>query len=143
MIKGIVIGDNIIVPPGIERIVSINRDDVEYTSDDDGKMFIGANCVIDEDGIITATKATQEVVKTGDFDTDPIKDFYACDASGGNITATLTASRVVMYFVKTDASANTVILSPASGLINGAATYTLTTQFQKVTLLFDGTDFYV
>jgi hypothetical protein len=72
------------------------------------------------------------------------------DATGASRTISLpsaSASNVPnrMYVInKVDASANTVVIDPnASQLINGATTYTLTTQYESVLIQSDGTAWYI
>lgn len=70
------------------------------------------------------------------------------DASGGGITITLPAAANIagrQYTIrKSDASANAVTVDGnASETINGAATYALTTQYQSVTIMSDGTNWMI
>ncbi len=66
------------------------------------------------------------------------------DASGGPVTVLLSDAQKAVHTVKkTDASANVVTVAAASGLIDGAATYPLTAQYQAVRLDFDGSDYWV
>ncbi len=71
-------------------------------------------------------------------------EYVQCNATAGNVTPTLpdraTNRGLAFTFVKTDATANTVIVTRAGAdTIDGAATYTLTDQYQAVTLVA-GTD---
>lgn len=66
-----------------------------------------------------------------------------CDCTNGAISLTMPDARGVenteLKVIKTDATASTVTLTGTSGqTINGAATATLTTQWQSVTLESDG-----
>lgn len=44
-------------------------------------------------------------------------------------------------FVKTNAEANNITITPPSGTINGAASYVLTTRYRSVEIVWDGTSF--
>lgn len=70
------------------------------------------------------------------------------DASGGNILIGLPAAAVttgkVYTIKKVDASANTVTIDPnAAELIDGAATYVLTIQYQTITVVCSGTAWHI
>lgn len=75
---------------------------------------------------------------------DDQNKLFPISAAGGAITVTLpdtTAGGTVhedgfnLGFVKTDSSANTIVISPASGkLINGATSLTLTSQWEQAYL---------
>lgn len=69
------------------------------------------------------------------------------NASGGAFAVTLpSVSTTVGYeFVikKTDSSANIVTVTPASGTIDGAASFALTTQYQSITVQSDGTNWWL
>ena len=67
------------------------------------------------------------------------------DASGGSRTMTLpapTAGKIV-HIKKTDSSANSVVISPPSGTIDGAATKSLLTQYDSLSIVSDGTNFFL
>ncbi len=67
------------------------------------------------------------------------------NASGGNRTMTLpapTAGKIV-HIKKTDSSANTVVISPPSGTIDGSATKSLLTQYDSLSIVSDGTNFFL
>lgn len=67
--------------------------------------------------------------------------YYRCNATGGNIVATIPAGSGVpvgtlLYVKKVDASANLVTLQRTGGdTIDGSTTYVLSAQWQAVTLL--------
>lgn len=139
---GLIIGNNVVVPPTAEAITSINRHNVEYTSSDEGNVFIGEDCVIDENGSISAPIQPPYITRTANFDTDSRQFVYIIDATAGNITVTLLL-KGHHIFVRKDASPNTVTLTPSTGLINGAASANLNTQYLKYYCVCDGTDFYI
>lgn len=70
------------------------------------------------------------------------------DATAGAVTLTLPvavkSSRRTVSVKKTDASVNNVVLIAASGdLIDGAATSSLTTQYESITVHSDGVGWWV
>jgi hypothetical protein len=73
------------------------------------------------------------------------RDVVLASASGGAWVLTLpavTAGRWVTV-KKTDASANAITVTPASGTIDGAATYPITTQWLSRDFISDGTDWFI
>lgn len=102
----------------------------------DGRQFIN----------IGNQSARNAVVSTAiDYVMNQYDEIVLVDASGANRTITLPA-RVQPYkytVKKTDASANTVIVTPPAGNIDGAGTKTLTTQYEKVTVITDGTNWFI
>lgn len=72
--------------------------------------------------------------------------FYYVDASGAAVAATLPApaNGAQVIVKKIDASGNAVTVTHhAAETIDGAATYVLTSQYQSVTLISDGTNWWV
>lgn len=66
-------------------------------------------------------------------------------ASGGSRTITLPAPTAgkILIIKKTDSSLNTVVISPPSGTIDGAASKSLLTQYDSLTIVSDGTNFFI
>jgi len=66
------------------------------------------------------------------------------DASSGAVTINLPSANTMtpgqeFFFIKSDSSGNAVTIDPASSqTINGATTYALSAQYNKVTLISDG-----
>ena len=85
--------------------------------------------------------ANQFQTKLADFSTQLGID-YEVNASAGAITVTLTeiVEGQEHHIGKIDAVANTVTLTPESGLINGAANAVITTQHEFLHVKFNGTD---
>jgi hypothetical protein len=71
--------------------------------------------------------------------------FVTVDATSGNITITLAAASNLkpIYVKRTDSSANTVTIQPASGTIDGGSTYAIVAQYEAATFVPDGTNFWV
>jgi hypothetical protein len=68
-------------------------------------------------------------------------------ASGGAVTITIPTASTnrgkVFNIKKTDSSLNGVIISPASGTIDGSATKTLAFQYDSLMLVSDGTNYFL
>lgn len=94
-------------------------------------------------GFIDST-GNQFVDKLTDFSTELGTD-YKVNASAGAITVTLTETLEGQehHIGKIDAVANSVTLTPETGLINGAATFILTSQYDFAHVKFDGTNWFV
>lgn len=67
------------------------------------------------------------------------------NATGGVRTITLPAptSGKIVHIKKTDSSLNGVIISPPTGTIDGAASKTLAFQYDSLTIVSDGTNFFI
>lgn len=69
------------------------------------------------------------------------------DATGGAFAVTLPSvsqnTGRMITIKKIDSSANAVTVTPASGTIDGAGTYALTTQYQFVVVQSDGTNWWI
>lgn len=72
---------------------------------------------------------------------------YLVDTTAGNVTVNLPNADVIMgdpiIIKRITGGVNTLTIQPGSGNIDGAATKTLTTQYEVVTLQSDGTDFWI
>jgi len=67
------------------------------------------------------------------------------NATSAPVTITLPASVIGKYFdvKKMDSSANTVTIAPTSGTIDGAANKTISIQYASITIIGDGTNFFI
>lgn len=93
---------------------------------------------------ISRFKTTE--AKTVAFTAAEDADVYLCSASGGAYTGLLPASPVAgdtYCFVKTDASANAVTVGGNGKNINGASTKVLPAQYDKTTVVYDGTEWFI
>jgi hypothetical protein len=138
----LIIGDNIQVDQAVTDLVVINNEG-EYDSTDEGKIFLGATAVVNPAGEIEGVVSPRGITISSGDTTTALNKNYFCDASGGAFVLALSDDLNEYTAVKIDATVNTVTLQPSSGLINGAASYTLTAQYQKVTIIYDGTNYYV
>lgn len=114
-------------------------------------IFIGQ---LGSDGQYTGFRSTQAnftkkrtVSKTATYTVTAENDVIICDATAGAITVNLpTASGIAgveKTIIKTDAVANVVIDGYGSETINGSTTKTLTTQYEKVTIISNGTNWLI
>jgi len=81
--------------------------------------------------------------KTASYQLATNDSYVGYDCTSGALVATLPAAPNVaqLYGVlKTDTSAHTLTVTPASGTINGAATFVIGTQWECVLVAFDGTN---
>jgi hypothetical protein len=109
------------------------------------KDFLGRELnVIDR--AIKSAKLTPVRSIARDFTLTLDDDALFVDATAGAVTITLPdvrrASARRFYVKKTDGSANAVTVG-SSALIDGAATFPLTVQYQSVTVLSDGATWWV
>lgn len=140
-----IIGDNNTVTSDASGIVLINCDGEAVTSDDNNStIFHNRAFVIGSNGIATGTiSVTQKTSNASFIAGNDAYNVYFIDASSGNIDVTLEVGSLPIWFVRTDGTANTVTITPEGGaLINGAASYGLNVQYEKIHVLCDGTDFY-
>jgi len=116
---------------GASNVVIINSDNQE---------------VIDDNTTIIDGKRQWKYVDATTAYIAKDRDFVLADASSGAFTVTLppVVEDVWINVKKTDSSANIVTISPsATGLIDGAATRTLTTQYEAVDFYCDGSNWFI
>lgn len=94
-----------------------------------------------------ATKAINNTTSTT-YSIDPTNYFLTVDATSNNITVDLpgaTSVRGRQFIIKRkDNTGNTVTIDPTgTETIDGSATYSLSSQYQSVTLFSDGTEWWV
>lgn len=150
MSKPIIIGNKNTVVPGTEDVQAIFCDGQNFSEDDEGYNYIQNKNIRMNDSrvesstmIINATFGITHATKTADFTAGAeAYNAYFVDATGGNIDITIEIGHIPIWFVRIDGSANTVTITPDSGLINGAASYGLNTQYEKIHVLCDDTNFY-
>lgn len=98
-------------------------------------------------GSIQGTGWVQAVTnKTADYTATGTDHTITVDATGGNVTITLPTSGVTtgqIYNIKLISATNSAILDPATGTIDGAATLTISTQYENKQVQFDGTNYIV
>ena len=118
-----------------------------------GTGYFGSAPVADDEVIRFQDIAAGLCLSVTDITTTPytatVTDFFLLvDATVGNITLNLPAavgSEGKEYIIKKiDATANTVIIDPdGAETIDGAATKTLSSQWQSLSVVSDGTSWYV
>ena len=140
-----IIGDNNVIDENVTGVVLINcvGETISVTDNDTTILNNGA-LVVDADGVTELVPAPKKLgvsggstitVGTGEAE-------YYCDATAGNISITINHTSIPKLFVRIDGSVNTVTLTPASGLINGAASYGLNVQYEKITVLSYNSNLY-
>lgn len=163
--RPIILGDNNMIEPTTTGIVVVGNDnqvsgqfsktafinchELDLTNEDDqydGHTLINDGAVhIDADGLTGAAIKRRRATITGTGNTISSTDgisLYFLDASAGNVAVTVEHSDLDRIFVRKDATANTAIITPSTGNINGATSYNVATQYQKITVVSDGTDLY-
>jgi len=141
-----IVGNRNTVTPDVTGLVAINCYDQNYDSDNtDTTIFNSGALVVDVNGLTGGAIKRRQATLSGVVNTisayDRITKFFL-DASAGNVAVTLEHSEVDRIFIRVDATANTAIITPDSGLINGAASYNVAVQYEKITVVSDGTDLY-
>lgn len=141
-----IIGNRNVVSSDASGVVLINCHDTEVTSDNnDSTIFNSGAATIDANGLTGAALKRRSATLTGTGNTISAYDritLFFLDGSGGNVAVTVEHSEVDRVFVRVDGSGNTAVITPASGLINGAASYNVASQYEKITIVSDGTDLY-
>lgn len=96
---------------------------------------------------VTASYGTTTSTKTANYTTTATDDYILVDASGGSRTITLHAAATAtkpVHIKRINSGANTVIIDPNSTeTVDGATTRTLTQQYEAVSLVSDGSNWYV
>lgn len=128
-----ILGNNNQVNAGLNNVVIINSDSQVVTE---------SNTTI-----IDGKKQWHYVDATTTY-TASDREFVLADATSGAFTVTLPSvtdsADVWINVKKTDSSANIVTVSPgAIGFIDGAATQTLTTQYEAVDFYCDGSNWFI
>ena len=90
--------------------------------------------------------APASVASGGNVDADAAR-YQLCDASGGAFTLNLPTpgSRIgdPITFKKVDSSANAITLDAGAATIDGAGTFDLSSQWDKITMIDDGSNWLV
>lgn len=95
-----------------------------------------------------APKVSLTASKTGAYSATSADDLIPCNATGGAFTVTLPAAAsnagMVLEIIKTDSSSNAVTVDGnSSETINGALTVNLTTQYDRVRIICDGSNWHL
>lgn len=163
--RPVVIGDNNMIEPTTTGVVVVGNDnkvsgqfsktafinchELDLTNEDDqydGHTIINDGAVhIDADGLTGVVMKRRRATLTGLVNTISAADritLFFLDASAGNVAVTVEASDVDRIFIRKDGTSNTATITPSSGSINGASSYNVATQYEKITIVSDGTDLY-
>lgn len=95
-----------------------------------------------------ATGSRQLVSKTANYTATAADEVILCNVTGGGITITLPAAssntNKCFTIKKTDSSTNTVTVDGnASETIDGATTYSITIQYESITIVCDGSNWHI
>ena len=126
-----ILGNDNYVASGLENVVIINTD---------GYEAFESNVTI-----IDGAKQWTEKAKTTTYTAED-REFILADATGGAFQITLPslADNLWVAVKKTDSSVNIITVTPgAIGFIDGAATQTLTTQYDSVDFYCDGSNWFI
>jgi hypothetical protein len=126
--------NNVVVSGQVEGFFGFGLENEEIDSSESNTARMGV--------MLTAPIKDRYITYAFDFNTSIDYDTYHVNTDAGNVIATLEPTGQKMTFIKIFA-ANTVTLMPSSGLINGAATYDLTSEYETATITFNGTDWYI
>lgn len=141
-----IIGNRNKVTPDATGVVLVNCHDMEIDSTyNDQTILASGNLIVDAYGLSKAVIKRRSATISGTGNTISFNDgntLFFLDASDGDVSLTLAHSTVDRVFVRIDETANTATITPASGLINGAGSYNVATQYEKITIVSDGTDLY-
>jgi hypothetical protein len=147
-------GDTLIT--AANKIKRIDHDATLVISTNANKLLIGADTISyvasisklrDTALVLRAAIASGGgVIRTVSANTSAAANDQAilCNTASGNITVTITTSTVKRLSIqKTSSDFNTVIISPSSGTIRGSSSFTLTGTWESVTIITDGTNFFI
>lgn len=131
--------------------VETPKDSINTAKRDSNSLYVTGNATITNKLIVKSlhSKATFLNVKVinSSETIDDSTTVYICDASGGTITLTLTEplenSNRLIIVKKMDDSSNKVTIDAGSSTIDGSQTYDLTTQYQSVVLICDGSEWWI
>lgn len=104
--------------------------------------------VMSSTGVLTYTQGLFSNIQSATTTYNATVSDYTvlCDATSGAFTVNLpsTTSRTILVIKKTDSSGNGITIDPSgSNTIDGAATKTLTTQWESVTIQAFGSNWYI
>jgi hypothetical protein len=130
---------NLIIPSNI-AITDSNNTTVTFSSSQSGTCVVNSSGVSTGGGIVLATRTatTTTAFTSADY-------LVIGDTTAGNFTASLEASPTSgqIHVIKKKVAANILTLSGNGNNIDGAATFPITTQYESVTVQFDGTKWWI
>jgi hypothetical protein len=107
---------------------------------------VSPNCGVPSSDIDDATFNRSKWILSADYEAGIGDDVIAVDASGGAVTISFPVAsdfeNKIWTIKKIDSSSNAVILDPdSSETIDGATTYSISTQYDSVSIISNGTNF--
>lgn len=143
-------GSGCSIAPGAENVNLINCTNVSVNYDVENFTGIGlSNVTIDNtyNGKILSNTIYEGQVKnrtitiTANYTVNPLYNTYIIDASSADTTLTLKDIGEVITVTRLDATANAVTIEDYLSMnINGSASKSLTSQYEKITLVNTGTE---
>lgn len=137
-----ILGKDNVVESDVENLMVFNASGETFTSEDNNINYLNGRGVYATEYGIHSLVIQPTETKSTSFTTGNVKTYFI-DATSGDRDVLIAATGIDYTFVRLDNSTNTIFLVPQSGLINGDTDYELTTQYQKVTVVWDGTNYYV
>lgn len=141
-----IIGNNNTVQEDVTGVVLINASGETITSEHNGQTRINnGSLIIDEMGYSMGLYAPYQETLTSPtvlVQYNRPGSVFFIDATSNNIDITIEHTLAMRVFIRIDNSANVVTLIPDSGLINGATSYGLNVQYEKIMVISDQTDLY-
>lgn len=135
-----VIGDNITIDENTSNFTLNNFETTSTVLNSKAackSVSANYNVLAFDDLILVTTAATNKTITLQYLNTDYLQDSVSYNYGGFAVSYLLTK---VITIKKVDSGAGNVIIDGYGALIDGAATITLTAQYQSVTLQFDGTN---
>lgn len=114
-----------------------------------GRILFGSQGGYVEDGTNEFTGRHRPQATLGSSNSTPAAthEYVGVDCTAGNRLVTMTnvvaAAGRRLIVGKRDGTTNTITITPASGTINGSATLVLSAAYEHVTLISDGTNWFV
>lgn len=135
-----VIGDNITIDENTSNFTLNNFETTSTILNNKAackKVSADYNVLAYDDLILVVTSTTNKTITLQYLSTDYLQDNVSYDYGGFNVSYLLTK---VITIKKIDSGSGNVIIDGYGALIDGASTFTLTTQYESVRLQFDGTN---
>lgn len=140
----LITGSNNVIGEGASNVNLINCNNVIVSGFVENFTGVGlSNMEIDStySNSVKYKNNDRNTTQTGDFTTSEAYNTYAVDATAGDIYVDLALTGEAIMIYKSDSTASIVTITPTGGfLVNGSATKVLSTQYEKITLTFTGTE---
>ena len=89
-------------------------------------------------------KIQVQTINSDYTDTNTGNMLYLVNASSGQVTITVkNAQKRIVLIKKKDNTSNSVVIQPESGIIDGQASISITTQYTCYSIICDGTNWWI